>query len=100
MLKDGKKRPEIAEELGITMAECTKLFQHPKLKGRKALKPVSFELVDDLEEEKTTGELVQQEVEQEEAPMVAEENTTEVENSVEDQEEIQEERPVPIFQNN
>lgn len=82
MLQDGKKRPEIAEELGISMAECTKLFKHPKLKGKKALKPVSFEVVDDTE--------------------VAEEQEVEaVAVEAEGQEEVEQEQEVqPIFQNN
>ena len=48
MLDEGKKRTEIAEELGITMAECRKIFQHPALKGKKAKKPLSIHLIDDV----------------------------------------------------
>jgi len=48
LLNEGKKRPEIAEYFGITMAECRKLFQHPALKGKKARKPLGFNIIDDV----------------------------------------------------
>lgn len=58
LLAEGKKRPEIAKELDITMADCRKLFQHPKLKGKKALKPTEFVLEDDTEEEEAIEDQV------------------------------------------
>lgn len=51
MLEEGKERPVIKQELGLTNAEMKQLFSHPKLKGLKAKKPSSIILVDDLEEE-------------------------------------------------
>lgn len=50
LLEKGYKRPEIAEELGITMADCRRLFQHPMLKGKKPLKQTDFVIVDDITE--------------------------------------------------
>ena len=51
LLNDGKTREMIAEELELSKTEVSKLFQHPKLKGKKAKKAVTFELFDDTEEE-------------------------------------------------
>lgn len=52
-LDNGLKRGEIAEKYGLNMSEVSKIFQHPKLRGLKARKPVSFLLIDDLEVEET-----------------------------------------------
>ena len=51
LLKEGLTRPEVAEHYGITMADCRRLFAHPKLKGKKALSQPDFVLVDDTVEE-------------------------------------------------
>ena len=50
LLDQGLARPEIAKALEISMPDCRKLFQHPKLKGKKPKKQMDFELIDDLEE--------------------------------------------------
>lgn len=46
-LANGLKRKEIKEKYGLTLKETTELFKHERLKGRKAVKQVSFTLVDD-----------------------------------------------------
>lgn len=51
LLEQGFTRPEIAAHFGISRLEVGKLFQHPKLKNRKPKKAVSFEFIDDSEEE-------------------------------------------------
>lgn len=51
LLADGKDRVAIKAELGLSVAEMSLLFQHPKLKNQKPKRPVSFELVDDTIEE-------------------------------------------------
>lgn len=51
MLEDGKDRVAIKAELGLTGAEMSLLFSHPKLKNQKPKRPVSFELVDDTIDE-------------------------------------------------
>jgi len=50
LLEQGKSREEIAEHYGITMADCKRLFENPKLKGKKAKKQPAFTLIDDLED--------------------------------------------------
>jgi hypothetical protein len=52
LLDKGYTRKEVQEHYGITIGECTKLFKHPKLTGKKPKSKVSFELVDDTEEVK------------------------------------------------
>jgi transcriptional regulator len=47
LLNEGKTRKEIKEELNLTENEIKFVFKHPKLKGKKAKKPLSIELVDD-----------------------------------------------------
>lgn len=47
-LDKSMSREEIAEHFGITMADCKRMFQHPKLKGKKARKKPQFELIDDV----------------------------------------------------
>lgn len=51
MLENGKTRPEIREELGLTASEITLLFKHPQLKGRRAKQPTNLEIIDDWAEE-------------------------------------------------
>ena len=50
MLEDGKTRTDIQEKYGLNASEIKTLFKHPKLKGRKTKKPLSFELIDDTQE--------------------------------------------------
>jgi orotate phosphoribosyltransferase-like protein len=50
LLEDGLTRPEIAETLDISMADCRRLFQNEKLKGKKPKKQMDFELIDDTVE--------------------------------------------------
>ena len=59
MLNSGKNRKEIGDELGLTFAQRTELFKHPKLKGVKT-KPAmkGFVIVDDTMEPETTAETV------------------------------------------
>lgn len=54
LLEQGKDRAAIKQELSLTHAEMTALFQHSKLKNKKPKVQPTFELVDDTEE--TTGE--------------------------------------------
>jgi hypothetical protein len=51
-LDNGLTRTEIGEKYGLDKTQVGKLFDHPKLKGRKtkAKKEVGFELVDDAPE--------------------------------------------------
>lgn len=46
LLDNGKTRKEIAEHYSISASECKELFEHPKLKGKRAKKPLSFVIVD------------------------------------------------------
>jgi len=50
-LKDGLDRDAIGTKYGLKKFEVAKMFQHPKLKNKKTIKPreVSFELLDDVE---------------------------------------------------
>lgn len=92
LLNEGKKRPEVAEALGITMAECRKLFEHPKLKGKQARKPVGFVVVDDLEEEENEEVKVETTSDVENVSVDAEEvsSDTQEEELPQDSEETQE----------
>jgi len=57
MLDEGLQRPEIAEILDTPLSVLQKtVFQHPKLKGRKAKKVYDIEVIDDTEEEITNQE--------------------------------------------
>lgn len=50
LLEQGMQRPEIAEHLGIPLSVLQKtVFQHPKLKGRKAKKVYDIIVVDEEE---------------------------------------------------
>lgn len=50
LLEKGMQRPEIAEHLGIPLSILQKtVFQHPKLKGRKAKKVYDIVVVDEEE---------------------------------------------------
>lgn len=90
LLAQGKKRPEIARELDITMADCRKLFQHPKLKGKKAMKPTEFVLEDDTEEGETP--VVDPTVVDENEPQLS----NEVDDNVSDNEIKNEEEDFPV----
>lgn len=48
-LDEGLTRKEIAEKIGISMADCREMFKHPQLKGKKPKKQktVGFVFVDD-----------------------------------------------------
>ncbi len=48
-LENGLSRPEIAEKYEISPAEVKAMFEHPKLKGKKAKKKLvlTFQLEDD-----------------------------------------------------
>jgi hypothetical protein len=50
-LENGVTRAEMVTKYGITPREVKVLFEHPKLKGKKARKVFkpSFDIVDDLE---------------------------------------------------
>lgn len=99
LIDNGSKRPEIQEYYGLTGREMQALFQHPLLKNRRAKKTeeLSFELVEDLEEEEVVQEVVEEEapvelaVEVEEAPVVEE-----VPGYVAGFDPIQEEAPVAV----
>jgi len=67
-LEDGLNRVKIGEKYGISIKEVKFLFEHPKLKGKKA-KTVfvpSFTIEDDTAE--VVEEVVDVETETEEAP--------------------------------
>ena len=50
LMEQGMQRPEIAEHLGIPLSVLQKtVFQHPKLKGRKAKKVYDIIVVDEEE---------------------------------------------------
>lgn len=52
-LKNGLTREDIAEKYSLTKADVKRIFQHPKLKNKKTIKPreESWVLVDDTEDE-------------------------------------------------
>lgn len=50
-LADGKSREEIKEKYNLNSNDMKKLFDHPKLKGRRTKKAPSFQLVDDTVQE-------------------------------------------------
>ena len=56
-LNDGIDRDGIATKYGLTKAEVTELFKHPKLTGLRARKkiPVRFTLIDDTIITKSNG---------------------------------------------
>lgn len=49
-LEQGLVREQIQEKYGLSTTDMGKLFQHPKLKGKKAKKAPGFILEDDTEE--------------------------------------------------
>lgn len=51
LLEQGKDRAAIKQELSLTHAEMSTLFQHSKLKNKKPKVQSSFELVDDTDEQ-------------------------------------------------
>ena len=53
LLKEGVDRNGIAEKYGLTKVEITELFKHEKLKGKRVVKKkeVSFEILDDTDED-------------------------------------------------
>lgn len=64
LIDEGKRRPEIQEYYGLSGKEMAALFQHPQLKNRRARKPVelSFELVEDVEEDSISNEFPEEEI--------------------------------------
>ena len=66
LLDAGKSRKEIAESLEISQADCTRLFKHPALIGKKAKKQVEFDIIDD-----TKVEVLEVSEEVDEQPLVA-----------------------------
>lgn len=52
-LKNGKDRKAIKELYGLSHADMTALFNHPKLKGKRVVpqREPSFELIDDIADE-------------------------------------------------
>ena len=57
-LENGMTREEIAEELGITMQDCRRMFKHPSLKGKRTHTTPGFQFV---EEDEVTTELTSEE---------------------------------------
>jgi hypothetical protein len=47
-LQNGMTRKQIKEKYGLSLREQRVLFSHPKLKNKKTIKGLSFELVDDV----------------------------------------------------
>jgi hypothetical protein len=50
LLNQGKNRAEIGEHYNLNANQVRKIFQHPKLKGKKPRTQDPFVLVDDTEE--------------------------------------------------
>lgn len=76
-LKNGLTREDIAEKYGLTKADVKRVFQHPKLKNKKTIKPKedNFILIDDIEDEPVSEQTdteqqgeSEQEAAQEQAP--------------------------------
>jgi hypothetical protein len=57
MLNEGVTREGIQDKYSLDKREMKNLFAHPKLKGLRARKANSFEIVDDLDFDPTTGEV-------------------------------------------
>lgn len=100
LIDNGSKRPEIQEHYGLTGKEMQALFQHPQLKNRRAKRTeeLSFELIEDIEEEEVVQEVVE-EVQEEVLPepeveVVEEPVVEEVPGYVAGVDPIQEEAPV------
>ena len=47
LLDKGMSRKEIRTELNLTVSELHYLFQHPKLKGKKAKKQINITIIDE-----------------------------------------------------
>lgn len=64
----------IEDELGLTPSEIKHLFTHPKLVGRKTIKPkvYNFEIVDDVEDLEVVDATEAETVEAEEATIINE----------------------------
>lgn len=58
-LENGMTREEIAEELGITMQDCRRMFKHPSLKGKRTHTTPGFEFV---EEDELTEKVAAEEI--------------------------------------
>lgn len=89
-LKDGMTREDIAEHYGITMAECKRLFQDSRLKGKKTIKKPSYVLVDDEEasvEENTVEDTTEIEVKDEEVVETKEDFSVTTTDEVEEEQE-------------
>lgn len=79
-LEQGLTRPEIAEKYGLSMSSINKAFKHPKLAGKKAKSVPKFILIDD-EDEQQLGLF---EKEQVIAP-----TSTDIEENVEDDKDVE-----------
>lgn len=100
LLEEGKTRPEVAEHYGISMADCRKLFKHPKLKGRKAHKAPDFVLEDDLEEGGSiSGELSNENSANEETQLNEEVMASEAERQESENAQAEQEQEVPNWSN-
>lgn len=66
MLAEGKDRPAIAEELGLSMKDIKVMFQHPELKGKKVKKvhepAFEWDTPEDNEEVSNSTEAVEEDV--------------------------------------
>ena len=80
----------IMEIYNLDKASVTEIFQHPKLKHRKTIKPKLFELVDDTE---TTTDVVQE-------PQVQVTETPAVEELAQQIEAVTTPEPVEVTQQN
>jgi hypothetical protein len=75
LLDKGYTRDMIKEHYSLTPKELKNLFTHPKLRGLKAKKALSFEIVDDTVESKPVPTFTYEEIAQ---SSVVEEDVTEV----------------------
>jgi len=51
MLNNGKTREDIGKHYSLSKSEIAQVFKHPKLKGKKTVKPNRFLVLDDTAEE-------------------------------------------------
>jgi len=63
-LDSGMTRKEIATELGITMQDCKRMFQHSDLKGKQAKQQPGFLIVDEADATSNADNSYQEETQQ------------------------------------